>query len=131
MAFCPNCGKEVSAQAISCPNCGHPLSPTFASPSPQAAQAAKPEPSRSNKVSWIIVAVVVLFLVAFFVPMFPETFSSGSFFGVASVSVTANVSLTYMLFGCGAYNNLQYTGSVFGSSTVVPAQQSGYNLKCG
>jgi len=25
MAFCPNCGKEVSPQAFSCPNCGHPL----------------------------------------------------------------------------------------------------------
>ncbi len=25
MALCPNCGREVSAQAISCPNCGHPL----------------------------------------------------------------------------------------------------------
>jgi uncharacterized membrane protein YvbJ len=25
MAICPNCGKEVSPQAISCPNCGHPL----------------------------------------------------------------------------------------------------------
>ncbi len=26
MPFCPNCGKEVSPQAVSCPNCGHPLS---------------------------------------------------------------------------------------------------------
>ncbi len=25
MAFCPNCGKEVSPQAFACPNCGHPL----------------------------------------------------------------------------------------------------------
>jgi len=25
MAFCPNCGKEVSPQAVYCPNCGHPL----------------------------------------------------------------------------------------------------------
>ncbi len=23
--FCSNCGKEVSAQAVSCPGCGHPL----------------------------------------------------------------------------------------------------------
>ena len=23
--FCPNCGKEVSDQAVSCPSCGHPL----------------------------------------------------------------------------------------------------------
>ncbi|MGD1054830.1 MAG: zinc ribbon domain-containing protein [Nitrososphaerales archaeon] len=25
MAFCPNCGKEVSPEAFACPNCGHPL----------------------------------------------------------------------------------------------------------
>jgi TM2 domain-containing membrane protein YozV len=23
--FCPNCGKQVSDQAVSCPGCGHPL----------------------------------------------------------------------------------------------------------
>jgi len=23
--FCPNCGKEVSSQAVACPGCGHPL----------------------------------------------------------------------------------------------------------
>lgn len=23
--FCPNCGKQVSDQAVSCPSCGHPL----------------------------------------------------------------------------------------------------------
>ncbi|MBI3841091.1 MAG: zinc-ribbon domain-containing protein [Thaumarchaeota archaeon] len=28
MAFCPNCGKEVSPQAVTCPNCGHPLKQT-------------------------------------------------------------------------------------------------------
>ena len=25
MAFCANCGKELSPQAVSCPACGHPL----------------------------------------------------------------------------------------------------------
>lgn len=24
MAFCANCGREISDQAVSCPNCGHP-----------------------------------------------------------------------------------------------------------
>lgn len=23
--FCPNCGKEISDQAVTCPNCGHPM----------------------------------------------------------------------------------------------------------
>jgi TM2 domain-containing membrane protein YozV len=25
--FCPNCGKELSDQAVTCPGCGHPLRP--------------------------------------------------------------------------------------------------------
>jgi uncharacterized RDD family membrane protein YckC len=24
MAYCSNCGKEISPQAVACPNCGHP-----------------------------------------------------------------------------------------------------------
>ncbi len=23
--FCPNCGKQISDQAVSCPSCGHPI----------------------------------------------------------------------------------------------------------
>ncbi len=23
--FCPNCGKELSDQAVTCPSCGHPM----------------------------------------------------------------------------------------------------------
>ena len=34
VAFCPNCGKEVSPQAISCPNCGHPLKQASPAPEP-------------------------------------------------------------------------------------------------
>jgi RNA polymerase subunit RPABC4/transcription elongation factor Spt4 len=30
MAFCPNCGKEVSPQATFCPNCGKPIQSTAA-----------------------------------------------------------------------------------------------------
>jgi uncharacterized RDD family membrane protein YckC len=30
MAFCENCGRELSDQAISCPNCGHPRTPAGA-----------------------------------------------------------------------------------------------------
>src|SRR5436309_7667150 len=30
MAFCENCGRELSDQAIACPNCGHPRAPAVA-----------------------------------------------------------------------------------------------------
>jgi len=28
MAFCENCGRELSDQAVACPNCGHPRTPS-------------------------------------------------------------------------------------------------------
>jgi uncharacterized RDD family membrane protein YckC len=36
MAFCENCGRELSDQAISCPNCGHPRTPAVAAAAQQA-----------------------------------------------------------------------------------------------
>lgn len=36
MAFCENCGRELSDQAISCPNCGHPRTPAGATAVAQA-----------------------------------------------------------------------------------------------
>ena len=35
MAFCPNCGKEVSPEAYACPNCGHPLRQPQPTPEPR------------------------------------------------------------------------------------------------
>jgi TM2 domain/zinc-ribbon domain len=38
--FCPNCGRELSDQALTCPNCGHPMA-SAASPSGQAPQTIR------------------------------------------------------------------------------------------
>ena len=35
MAFCPNCGKEVSPEAFTCPSCGHPLRQPQPAPAPR------------------------------------------------------------------------------------------------
>ena len=36
MAFCENCGRELSDQAVACPNCGHPRAATVATAMQQA-----------------------------------------------------------------------------------------------
>jgi len=41
MAFCPNCGKEVSPEAFACPNCGHPLRQQRPVQSPAEVNASK------------------------------------------------------------------------------------------
>jgi len=75
------------------------------------------------------VVVVVLFLFAFFVPIFPDTTSSASLFG-ANVSVTTNASLTFLMFQCGSFYGTHLSGSVGGVSSSVPVG-SGYTFKCG
>src|SRR5712692_8128112 len=57
-----------------------------------------------------VVIFVVLVITFLFVPVFPYTAASGSAFGVASVRVTADVSLTFLLFHCGSFINAQITG---------------------
>lgn len=32
MIYCPECGKQVSDQAVACPNCGYPIAARFAQP---------------------------------------------------------------------------------------------------
>ena len=76
---------------------------------------------RASAIFGIVFAVAVLF--AFFVPVFPHDFST--FFGTTS----GNVSLSYLIFSCGSYNNLHYR---LGNLINQPVQgHSGYNWACG
>jgi hypothetical protein len=46
---CPECGAQVSDQAVSCPNCGHPIKP-----------AGKPHPWQPMGIGWMAIAVITL-----------------------------------------------------------------------
>jgi hypothetical protein len=52
MAFCPNCGKEVSPEAFACPNCGHPLR------QPQPV----PEPREPVSAAWWLLPLFLAFI---------------------------------------------------------------------
>lgn len=54
MAFCPNCGKEVSPQAVTCPNCGHPLQQQAMAQGPQNLNASK----LSSIKTYLLVALI-------------------------------------------------------------------------
>jgi len=76
------------------------------------------------------IVVLVLFLFAFFVPIFPDTTSSASLFGV-SMSVTTNASLTFLMFQYGSFYGTHVSGSLGGVvSSSVPVGK-GYTFKCG
>ncbi len=59
MVLCPNCGKEVSAQAISCPNCGHPLQTQTVPLAPKSTGVTSPK----NLAYYSIICAIAAFLV--------------------------------------------------------------------
>jgi hypothetical protein len=77
---------------------------------------------------YLAAVVVLLVLFALFVPVFPETSQSGSFFG-ATYQVSADVSLSFMSSHCGSYVNAHSTASLGGISITHPISK-GYNFSC-
>jgi hypothetical protein len=77
---------------------------------------------------WIVILVVVFIICAFFLPVFPMTSQSGSFFG-ATYSVDADVSLAFLVAHCGAYVNA-HESATFGGIQVTHPISSGYNFAC-
>ena len=65
LIFCPECGHEISANAVACPSCGRPIS---AEPVVEKKYVVVPPPVRESSfppwaiVPIVIVGVVVLFL---------------------------------------------------------------------
>src|ERR1700730_947061 len=77
---------------------------------------------------WVALIVVIFVVFAFFVPVFPVTSQSGSFFG-ATYSVDADGSLTFLATHCGAYMNAHQSAS-FGGVQISHPISSGYNFAC-
>lgn len=93
MAFCSNCGKEISNQAIACPQCGHPgpghrSNPLAELGGPVIATTYASYGARVG--AFLIDAVLILVILAIFAGIGIATSSAGPFFfvvmfGLASV----------------------------------------------
>jgi hypothetical protein len=77
---------------------------------------------------WIAV-LVLLGVVAFFVPFVPQTLASGQFIGV-HYQRTADVSPTYYLFHCGSYVNSQLSAQLASGYTGFYQFSKGYTFTC-
>jgi hypothetical protein len=64
MVNCPECGHEVSNEAVACPNCGRPL----AAPTPviQRRVVVAAEPTDEGFPKWIIAPIIILALIVIF-----------------------------------------------------------------
>ena len=74
--------------------------------------------------------VVLLIILAIFLPVIPYAQSSSWFFGAGNTTVKADVSLTFLLFHCGAYINAQTTSTLLGGVGSTSPSSTGYNFNC-
>lgn len=60
MAYCVNCGKEISAQAVMCPQCGHPGPAAATSATPTVHTGGRPLASWGSRVGAMLLDTLVL-----------------------------------------------------------------------
>jgi hypothetical protein len=75
----------------------------------------------------IIIGVVIV--LAIFLPALPYSQSSSWFYGAGNTTVKADVSLTFLIFHCGAYIDAKSTSTVLGIGSTSPPS-TGYTFNC-
>ena len=63
LIYCPECGHEISANAVACPNCGRPISPVVE----KKVVVAPPVPRESGIPTWVFIPIAIVGLVLLFV----------------------------------------------------------------
>ena len=76
-----------------------------------------------------VAALVLLALVALFVPFVPQTQASGNFLG-AHYQQSADVSPTFYLFHCGSYVNSRITAQLGSGYSGIYQLSKGYTFAC-
>src|SRR4051794_31554530 len=61
LIYCPECGHEISANAVACPNCGRPIQPVAPVPAVEKNVVVRP-PRESGFPSWAFVPIGLLAL---------------------------------------------------------------------
>jgi hypothetical protein len=75
-----------------------------------------------------VAAIIMLAIVALFVPFVPQTVASGQFLG-AQYHHTAVVSPSYYIFHCGSYVDSRYSTGL-GSISGIYQASKGYTFSC-
>lgn len=66
---CPECGRDVSSEAVSCPNCGHPIKKTDVAQinAPQTCYTGSSTPKTPNKKNGCLTAFLIVLGVLFLI----------------------------------------------------------------
>ena len=83
---------------------------------------------KTSMKKWIV-ALVLVALVALFVPFVPQTQGSGHFFSI-NYQRTADVSPTYYVFHCGSYINSQVATELGSGYAGFYQLSKGYTFTC-
>lgn len=67
LVTCPDCGNQVSTEAVACPQCGRPMAPAIVEPIPQREVIIQPPPRRSGFPAWVIAPIIILGAILVFV----------------------------------------------------------------
>lgn len=67
---CPECGKQVSNNAVACPNCGHPLAPPAIESQTVIRETVPPVVEKESFPMWILAPILILGAVLIFLLFF-------------------------------------------------------------
>jgi hypothetical protein len=57
---CPDCGNQVSTDAVACPQCGRPMAPMIVEPIPQREVIIQEAPRRKGFQPWMIAPIIIV-----------------------------------------------------------------------
>jgi hypothetical protein len=63
---CPDCGREVSTEAVACPNCGRPMMPPAVEPIPPREVIIQKIPEEKNFPAWLTALIIIIAAVTVF-----------------------------------------------------------------
>ena len=64
---CPDCGNQVSTDAVACPQCGRPMAPAIVEPIPQREVIIQQTPRRQGFQPWMIAPIIILGAILVFI----------------------------------------------------------------
>lgn len=124
---CPDCGNQVSTEAVACPNCGRPMAPAVVEPIPQREVIIQEAPRREKGFPPWAIALIVIAGAGLLFALFMMMRSSGDDEANRNVNVrlgSERESLNSRTNRLAQNDSRSSDVTVPSTSTTLPAQSS-------